>query len=60
MSALHGMDFGHTSVTPVEFAKHLAVALLTPAFLLGFGLVTQVTRTQKDLLAQIAKYGEVL
>ena len=60
MSALHGMDFRHNAVTPGQFAKYLAVALLTPAFLFGIGVAAKGIKLQKELLAQIAKYGEIL
>ena len=57
MSALQGMDIGHSSVHAVKLAQYCGVALVTPAFLLGVGLVVSASKAQKVVLAEIEKLG---
>lgn len=52
-----GMDIGHSSVHAVKLAQYCGVALVTPAFLLGVGLVVSASKAQKVVVAEIEKLG---
>ena len=51
------MDIGHSSVHAVKLAQYCGVSLVTPAFLLGIGLVVSASKAQKVVVAEIEKLG---